>query len=174
MDRIGNLAHDGQILRKQTVLPPKKKTESKNTILIESNTALIQSTERTFNKVFLFASRLRGINILQRIISFCPYRQSLCDICTKLDHGKLFADMLARHTTIYGVRLITFIRISEQTGRLFPMLCQQVDHLSTHLEYSIKQLGQYMMLLFLLRNMPLVVIFISMYIPILKFRSAFI
>ncbi|MBQ4279830.1 MAG: type II secretion system F family protein [Rikenellaceae bacterium] len=117
---------------------------------------------------------LRGVDMLQGIITFWPYRQSLRDICTGLGRGELFADAMARHTAIYGVRLLTLIRVGEQTGRLPEMLRKQADDLSARLEHSLKQLGTMLEpLLILLVGVLVAVVLIAMYMPMFKLGSAF-
>ncbi len=117
---------------------------------------------------------LRGVGMLSEIITFWPYQQSFRDICTGLERGELFADAMERHAAVYDRRLLTLIRVGEQTGRLPEMLRKQADDLSARLEHSLKQLGTLLEpLLILLIGALVAVILIAMYMPMFKLGSAF-
>ena len=117
---------------------------------------------------------LRGVEMLSGIITFWPYQQSLRDIYVDLERGELFADAMARHENIYDRRLVTLIRVGEQTGRLSEMFRKQADDLSARLEHELKQLGTMLEpILILLVGVLVAIVLIAMYMPMFKLGSAF-
>ncbi len=112
---------------------------------------------------------LSGITMLRSIIRFYPYQCSLKAIAEGLEKGELFAMCLEKFPHLYERRLITLLRVGEETGRLPQMLAKQGEDLSHELEHRLRGLGNFLepvMILFV--GALVAVILISMYLPMFK------
>ena len=112
---------------------------------------------------------LNGIEMLRDIITFYPYQQSFDIICGALKRGELFADTLALFPTIYDRKLITLVRVGEETNSLGDMLLKQGEDLTRELEHELKQLGNLLEPVLILCVGGLVaLVLVSMYLPMFK------
>lgn len=112
---------------------------------------------------------LHALELLQDIITFYPYRQSLRCICEDLRRGELFADALARFPQIYDRKLCALLRVGEETNRLGQMFEKQSESLTQSLEHRLKQLGNFLEPVLILGVGCLVaLVLIAMYLPMFK------
>lgn len=112
---------------------------------------------------------LRGLDMLTRIITFHPYRQSLSAMGEGLNRGERFAEGMARYERLYDLKLVTLVRVGEETNRLPDMLLKQSQDLTQELEHRLKLLGSALEpLLILLVGILVAVILIAMYLPMFK------
>lgn len=112
---------------------------------------------------------LYGINILKDIITFYPYRVSFIAISNDLQKGQLFWISMSNFKTIYNNKLITLLRVAEETNTLPEMLKKQGEELSVELEYKIRFLCNMLEPALILTVGAIVaVILISMYLPMFK------
>lgn len=109
------------------------------------------------------------VNMLQDIITFYPYQHSFKIIATGLQRGELFSSNLEKCSKLYSGKLITLLRVGEETNRLPEMLSDQSSTLTKELEYSLKQMGNLLepLLVFLI-GVLVAIILISMYLPMFK------
>ena len=112
---------------------------------------------------------LKGIEMLEDIITFYPYRQSFGIIRQQLKHGALFAETLGHFPALYDKRLITLVQVGEETNRLREMLNKQGEDLTRELEHRLKQLGNLLEPILILCVGGLVaLVLVSMYLPMFK------
>lgn len=112
---------------------------------------------------------LYGIGMLRQIITFYPYQCSFDRIAEGINRGESFAVILERYPKLYDKKLVTLIRVGEETNRLPQMLQKQGDTLTKELEYNLKQLGTMLEPVLILFIGGLVaVIMVSMYLPMFK------
>lgn len=112
---------------------------------------------------------LHGIKLLEEVITFYPYRNSFHEICVLLERGELFTTGLALHPHIYNRKLITLLRVGEETNKLPFMLQKQGNELTVELEYKLKSLGTMLEpILIICIGIMVAVILISMYLPMFK------
>jgi type IV pilus assembly protein PilC len=112
---------------------------------------------------------LYSIHILKDILTFYPYRASFIAISEDLQRGKLFWISMSNFKTIYNNKLITLIRVAEETNTLPEMLRKQGDELSVELEYKIRFLCNMLEpALILIVGAIVAIILISMYLPMFK------
>lgn len=112
---------------------------------------------------------LNGITMLSDIITFYPYQCSFKNICLGLRRGELFYANLEQYPTLYDRKLITLLRVGEETNRLPEMLRKQGADLTLELEYRLRQLGNMLepsLILFV--GIIVAVILVSMYMPMFK------
>lgn len=84
---------------------------------------------------------LRSLTMLESIIRFYPYRKSFIDIANGLRRGDSFSKNMEEYRYIYDYKLITLIRVGEETNRLAGMLANQSKDMASELEHELKQLG---------------------------------
>lgn len=112
---------------------------------------------------------LYGIQILHDIIRFYPYQTSFKVMSDDLQKGELFWKSMSNFKTIYNAKLITLLRVAEETNSLPEMLKKQGDELSVELEYKIRFLCNMLEpALILIVGAIVAVILISMYLPMFK------
>lgn len=112
---------------------------------------------------------LNGIAMLRDIITFYPYRQSFLRMGQELQQGKRFADTLALFPALYDRKLVTLVRVGEETNRLGDMLRKQEDDLTRALEHELKQLGNLLEPVLILCVGGLVAwVLVSMYLPMFR------
>ncbi len=112
---------------------------------------------------------LYSINILSDIIRFYPYQNSFKAIASDLRGGKLFWTSMSNFKNLYNNKLITLLRVAEETNTLPEMLRKQGDELSVELEYKIRFLCNMLEPALILTVGAIVaVILISMYLPMFK------
>ncbi len=112
---------------------------------------------------------IQGVELLEGIITFYPYRRSFGTIVQGLHDGESFAENVARHSLLYDAKLTTLLRVGEETNTLSQMLQKQGEDLTTQLEYRLKQLGNLLEPMLILGVGVLVaVVLISMYLPMFK------
>ncbi len=115
---------------------------------------------------------LRSMEMLSGIVRFYPYRKSFGEICRGLNRGERFAEGMARHEELYGIKFITLARVGEETGRLSEMLRNQGNELTRELEHRLKLLGSLLEPILILGIGILVAtILIAMYLPMFKLGS---
>ena len=102
---------------------------------------------------------LQGIGMLEGIIVFYPYRVSFARIARELE----------RFAGLYDRRLVTQLRVGEQTGRLPEMLAREGDVLTGELEHRLRSLGNLLEpVLILLVGLLVAVILVAMYLPMFR------
>ena len=112
---------------------------------------------------------LNGIELLRDIITFFPYQISFDRISHGLRKGELFADTLSVFPLIYDRKLVTLVRVGEETNRLGDMLSKQAEDLTRELEHELKQLGNLLEPVLILCVGGLVaLVLVSMYLPMFK------
>jgi len=138
------------------------------------NTIIIKNYQSRFCKLLHLLTGsgvplLYCIQILKEIIRFYPYQMSFIAISEDLQRGKLFWVSISNFKTIYNSKLITLLRVAEETNSLPEMLKKQGDELSVELEYRIRFLCNMLEpALILLVGAMVAVILISMYLPMFK------
>lgn len=112
---------------------------------------------------------LKGIEMLEGIITFYPYQRSFPEISRGLQRGGLFADNLAAFPDIYNRKLVTLVRVGEETNRLGDMLAKQGNDLGRELEHELKQLGNLLepMLILVVGGLVALVL-VAMYLPMFR------
>ena len=86
-----------------------------------------------------------------------------------LNRGDRFAECMAHYEPLYGQKLITLIRVGEETNRLSPILFKQSITLTQELEHRLKLLGNALEpILILCVGVLVAVILIAMYLPMFK------
>lgn len=136
--------------------------------------ALRQNLQARFCKLLCLLTAsgvpmLRGIGMLPEIITFYPYRVSFAEIARRLQQGDCLSDAMERFGTLYDRRLVTLLRVGEQTGRLPDMLRREGDVLTGELEHRLRSLGGILEpVLILLVGLLVAVILISMYLPMFR------
>lgn len=114
-------------------------------------------------------SLLYGINMLSEIITFYSYRMSFVQIACDLEQGLCLSDAIGKFSGLYERRLITLLRVGEQTGRLPEMLKREADTLTQELEYRLRSLGNLLEpILILLVGVLVAMILIAMYLPMFR------
>ena len=109
---------------------------------------------------------LQGIGMLEGIIVFYPYRVSFARIARELERGACLSEALERFAELYDRRLVTLLRVGEQTGRLPEMLVREGDVLTGELEHRLRSLGNLLEpVLILLVGLLVAVILVAMYLP---------
>ncbi len=84
---------------------------------------------------------LRSLNMLESIIGFYPYSRSFARIAEGLQRGESFSENMEKFIDIYGNKLVTLIRVGEETNCLDKMLAAQANDITAELEHELKQLG---------------------------------
>ena len=112
---------------------------------------------------------LRGIGMLPQIIAFYPYRISFARIVRELERGACLSDAMEHFADLYDRRLVTLLRVGEQTGRLPEMLAREGDVLTGELEHRLRSLGNLLEpALILLVGLLVAVILVAMYLPMFR------
>lgn len=112
---------------------------------------------------------LRSLTMLESIIRFYPYRKSFNVIAKGLSRGDSFSKNMERYRDIYGYKLITLIRVGEETNRLPSMLFSQSKDITSELEHELKQLGNILEPILILGVGGIVAfVLIAMYMPMFQ------
>lgn len=112
---------------------------------------------------------LRSLTMLEGIIRFYPYRKSFVDIANGLKRGDSFSKNMEKYKDIYDYKLITLIRVGEETNRLANMLFNQSKDMSSELEHELKQLGNILEPVLILGVGGIVAfVLIAMYMPMFQ------
>ncbi len=107
--------------------------------------------------------------LLEGIIVFYPYRVSFARIARELERGACLSEVLERFAEFYDRRLVTLLRVGEQTGRLPEMLVREGDVLTGELEHRLRSLGNLLEpVLILLVGLLVAVILVAMYLPMFR------
>ena len=109
---------------------------------------------------------LRSLNMLESIISFYPYSKSFNSVAEGLKRGESFSDNLANFNDLYGNKLLTLIRVGEETNCLDRMLLNQSNDITAELEHNLKQLSNILEpILILCIGVIVAFVLIAMYMP---------
>lgn len=112
---------------------------------------------------------LNGIIMLKNVLTFYPYCLSFNSISEGLEQGESLASGLEKSPRLYSKKMITLLKVSEETNRVPQMLKSQGEDISKELEYNIKQLGSMLEpILIILVGVLVSVILISMYMPMFR------
>lgn len=112
---------------------------------------------------------IKSLLMLEKSIVFYPYRKSFADMVVGLKEGMTFSDNIEKYKIIYGNRLVTLIRVGEETNCLSDILARQSADLTIELEYELKQIGNLLepVLIFGV-GIVVAVILIAMYMPMFQ------
>lgn len=114
-------------------------------------------------------SLLQGVIMLKNVITFYPYCVSFNSISEGLQRGESLASGLEKFPRLYSKKMITLLKVSEETNRVPQMLKSQGEDISKELEYNIKQLGSMLEpILIILVGALVSIILISMYMPMFR------
>ncbi len=91
------------------------------------------------------------------------------EIIKGLRKGKSFADQIEQFREIYDNRLITLIRVGEETNSLDKMLLNQANDMTSELEHNLKQLGNVLEpILIICIGTIVAFVLIAMYMPMFQ------
>ncbi len=112
---------------------------------------------------------LRSLTMLESIIGFYPYSRSFARIAEGLRRGQSFSENMEQFQDIYGNKLVTLIRVGEETNCLDKMLLAQANDITSELEHELKQLGNVLEPVLIL-GIGVIVAFvlIAMYMPMFQ------
>ena len=115
-------------------------------------------------------TRVEGMAVLfEEIIVFYPYRVSFARVAHELERGACLSKALERFAELYDRRLVTLLRVGEQTGRLPEMLAREGDVLTGELEHRLRLLGNLLEpVLILLVGLLVAVILVAMHLPMFR------
>ena len=115
-------------------------------------------------------TRVEGMAVLlEGIIVFYPYRVSFARIARELERGACLSEALERFAELYDRRLVTLLRVGEQTGRLPEILAREGDVLTGELEHRLRSLGNLLEpVLILLVGLLVAVILVAMHLPMFR------
>ena len=115
-------------------------------------------------------TRVEGMAVLfEEIIVFYPYRVSFARVARELERGACLSKALERFAELYDRRLVTLLRVGEQTGRLPEMLAREGDVLTGELEHRLRSLGNLLEpVLILLVGLLVAVILVAMHLPMFR------
>ncbi len=112
---------------------------------------------------------LTALSMLESIIRFYPYSNSFMEIIKGLRKGKSFADQMEQFREIYDNKLITLIRVGEETNSLDKMLLNQANDMTSELEHNLKQLGNVLEpILIICIGTIVAFVLIAMYMPMFQ------
>ncbi|MGV8091137.1 MAG: type II secretion system F family protein [Mangrovibacterium sp.] len=84
---------------------------------------------------------LKSLDMLSTVIAFYPYEKSFRHISDGLKRGESFSGNMSRFPDIYDRKLVTLMKVGEETGSLGKMLFRQAEDITAELEHDLKQLG---------------------------------
>jgi type IV pilus assembly protein PilC len=117
---------------------------------------------------------LKSLDMLSAIIGFYPYEKSFRHISDGLKRGESFSGSMSRFPGIYERKLVTLMKVGEETGSLDKMLFRQAEDITSELEHDLKQLGSVLEpILILFMGTIVAFILIAMYMPMFKLGQAF-
>lgn len=112
---------------------------------------------------------LHSLLMLEGIILFYPYKKSFIEIVEGLKKGDSFSDNIEKYKNIYDYKLITLIRVGEETNRLANMLASQSKDITSELEHELKQFGNILEPVLILGVGGIVAfVLIAMYMPMFQ------
>jgi len=112
---------------------------------------------------------LRSLTMLESIIRFYPYSKSFAEMVKGLKKGESFADKMDEFQDLYGNKLITLIRVGEETNCLDKMLLNQANDITSELEHDLKQLGNVLEpILIICIGTIVAFVLIAMYMPMFQ------
>ncbi|WP_291530707.1 type II secretion system F family protein [Bacteroides sp. UBA939] len=112
---------------------------------------------------------IRSLSMLEAVIRFYPYSKSFSEIISGLKQGDSFASKMEGFREIYGNKLVTLIRVGEETNCLDKMLLNQGNDLTSELEHNLKQLGNILEPALILGIGAIVAfVLIAMYMPMFQ------
>lgn len=112
---------------------------------------------------------LNSLLMLEKIISFYPYRKSFANIAAGLKRGMPFSDNMEMYKDIYGYKLVTLIRVGEETNCLASILARQSADVTSELEHELKQVGNILEPVLILGvGIVVAIILIAMYMPMFQ------
>jgi type IV pilus assembly protein PilC len=112
---------------------------------------------------------LRSLLMLESIIHFYPYRKSFINIAEGLRKGDSFSNNMEKYKDIYDYKLITLIRVGEETNSLANMLSSQSKDITSELEHELKQFGNILEPILILGVGGIVaLVLIAMYMPMFQ------
>lgn len=114
-------------------------------------------------------SLLSGIVMLKNVLTFYPYSVSFSSISEGLERGESLTSGLEKTPQLYSRKMITLLKVGEETNTVPQMLKRQGEDISKELEYNIKQLGSLLEpILIIVVGVLVSVILISMYLPMFR------
>lgn len=112
---------------------------------------------------------LYGIEMMKSVITFYPYQASFGTMADRLRNGESFSGSLGLYPALYDKKLVSLIRVGEETNRLPEMFRRQSEELARETEFRLQKLGSLLEpLLVLFVGILVAVILISMYMPMFK------
>lgn len=112
---------------------------------------------------------LQSLYLMQGIITFYPYRESIGEICRMIEKGGNMTDGMLLHENLYGKRFLVLLKVGEETNSLERMLLTQADDTNAGLEHEIRQLNSVAEpLLILVIGIIVAFVLIAMYMPMFK------
>lgn len=119
-------------------------------------------------------SLLTSLSMLESIICFYPYSRSFNKMSDGLRRGESFSDNMDNFRDLYGTKLLTLIRVGEETNSLDEMLLNQSKDITEELEHELKQLGNVLEpILILIIGAIVAFILIAMYMPMFQLGQNF-
>ncbi len=107
--------------------------------------------------------------MLESIISFYPYSRSFARIAEGLRRGQSFSENMEKFQELYGNKLLTLIRVGEETNCLDKMLLAQANDITAELEHELKQLGNVLEPVLILGvGVMVAFVLIAMYMPMFQ------
>lgn len=117
---------------------------------------------------------INGLQLVENIISFFPYKESISQIEKKIKAGALLSESLEEYPDLYSTKFITLIRVGEETNKLTEIMLRQSDEITKELEHKTKQLGTLLEpILIIFVGSIVALILISMYLPMFKLGGTF-
>lgn len=112
---------------------------------------------------------LQSLYLMQGIITFYPYRESIGEICRMIEKGGNLTDGMLLHENLYSKRFLVLLKVGEETNSLEQMLLTQADDTNAGLEHEIRQLNSVAEpLLILVIGIIVAFVLIAMYMPMFK------
>jgi type IV pilus assembly protein PilC len=112
---------------------------------------------------------LQALYLMRGIIIFYPYRQSIEEVCRKIEKGQTLTGGMDKYENLYGKRFLVLLKVGEETNSIEQMLLTQANDTNAELEHEIKQLNN-IVEPFLILAIGIIVAFvlIAMYMPMFK------
>ncbi|MDR0961938.1 MAG: type II secretion system F family protein [Mediterranea sp.] len=112
---------------------------------------------------------LHALSMLAGIIRFYPYSESFTVMAEGLKRGESFSANMEKFESIYGHKLVTLLKVGEETNSLDRMLLHQATDNTSELEHALKQLGNILEpALILCIGVIVAFVLIAMYMPMFQ------
>ncbi|MDR0894156.1 MAG: type II secretion system F family protein [Prevotellaceae bacterium] len=112
---------------------------------------------------------LHSLSMLADIIRFYPYSSSFTSMTEGLKRGESFSVNMEKYEAIYGHKLVTLLKVGEETNSLDRMLLHQAVDITSELEHALKQLGNILEpTLILCIGVMVAFVLIAMYMPMFQ------